>query len=272
MQRTVLITGCSSGFGHGAAKYFAERGWNVMATLRTPGQAGDLAQLAGVAVTRIDVTDGSSVRSGVAATLQRFGRIDVLVNNAGYGLVGPLEGLDEEQLRRQLDTNVLGLMLMTREVLPAMRAQRAGVIVNLSSIAGRICFPALSAYNASKWAVEGFSEALQYEVAPFGIRLKLIQPGAVKTPFHGRSMDHGKPPAAYRPLLEQMGQGREARAARMPGPERVIDAIYRAATDGTSCLRYPVHAAAMLTVRKLLGASGWRLLMNRTVARAYRNG
>ena len=187
MSQTVLITGASSGIGKAAAALFADRGWNVVATMRNPDDGADLAGPDNVLVSRLDLLDGDSISAAVGAGLERFGRIDVLVNNAGYGAYGPLEATPMSVIRRQFDVNLFGLVETIQKVLPAMREQRSGVIVNVSSVGGRMTYPLGSLYHGSKWAVEGLSEALHYELSTLGIRVKLVEPGGVNTDFGGRS-------------------------------------------------------------------------------------
>ncbi len=188
MKKSVLITGCSSGIGAAAAKVFSDHGWNVAATMRSPEQGEALRALPGVKVLALNVTDKASIGAAVRQTLQDFGSIDALVNNAGYGLFGPFETASQEVIKRQFDTNLFGLFDVTRAVLPSMREHQTGVIVNVASIGGLTTFPMNSLYHATKYAVVGFSESLGYELAPFGIQVKVIAPGGVATDFAGRSM------------------------------------------------------------------------------------
>ncbi len=182
-NKTVLITGSSSGIGKATVLRFQQAGWNVAATMRSPEKEAELGKLEGIALVRLDVTSEDSIAAAIGETIQRFGAIDVVVNNAGYGLVGPFEASTPEQVRRQFETNVFGLMNVVRAVLPHIRERRAGVIVNVASMGGRITFPLYSPYHGTKWAVEGFSEGLQFELEQFGIRVKIIEPGAIKTDF-----------------------------------------------------------------------------------------
>ncbi|WP_431209873.1 SDR family oxidoreductase [Puia sp. P3] len=188
MKKTVLVTGASSGFGRETVRLFANKGWNVIATMRSPEKETELSGLEGVKVVRLDVTDKTSVRAAIDAGVREFGGIDVLVNNAGYGAFGALEAAPEEVIRQQMDVNLFGLIEVTKAVLPGMRARKSGVIINVSSIGGRLTFPFSSLYHATKFAVEGLTESLQYELNPLGIRLKIVEPGGYKTNFAGRSM------------------------------------------------------------------------------------
>ena len=248
MTQTIFITGASSGIGKATAQYFHDKGWNVVATLRDPAQAGDLAALPRVLVTRLDVTNGASIAAAVDAAQARFGGIDVLLNNAGYGAYGPLEAFDMEGIRRQFDTNVIGLLEVTKAVLPGMRAQVKGVIVNISSIGGRMTFPLGSLYHGTKFAVEGLSEALHYELEPLGIRVKIVEPGMIATDFSGRSFDFRQTPelTAYQPVVDKLFAvlGSPEMAATASPPSVVSEAIWAAATDATPRLRYTAGADA----------------------------
>jgi NADP-dependent 3-hydroxy acid dehydrogenase YdfG len=248
MTQTIFITGASSGIGKATAHYFHDKGWNVVATLRDPAQAGDLAALPQVLVTRLDVTDGASITAAVDAADTRFGGIDVLLNNAGYGAYGPLEAFDMEGIRRQFDTNVIGLLEVTKAVLPGMRAQGKGVIVNISSIGGRMTFPLGSLYHGTKFAVEGLSEALHYELEPLGIKVKIVEPGMIATDFSGRSFDFRQTPelTAYQPVVDKLFAvlGSPEMAATASPPSVVSEAIWAAVTDATPRLRYAAGADA----------------------------
>lgn len=255
MTKTIFITGASSGIGKTTALHFHERGWNVVATLRDPARAGDLATLPGVLVTRLDVTEPATITAAVEAAMARFGGIDVLVNNAGYGAYGPLEAFDTDGIRRQFDTNVIGLLEVTKAVLPGMRQRSTGVIINISSIGGRITFPLGTLYHGTKFAVEGLSEALHYELEPAGIRVKIVEPGMIATDFSGRSFDfrHKTELAAYQPVVDKFLSvlGSPDLAATVSPPSVVSEVIWSAATDETPRLRYTAgtDAATLLAAR-----------------------
>jgi NAD(P)-dependent dehydrogenase (short-subunit alcohol dehydrogenase family) len=236
----VLITGASSGIGQASAKLFAERGWRVAATMRTPSHDTDLAQLQNVAVLSLDVTDPASVEAAVTATLAKFGRIDVLINNAGYGLFGPFETATDEQIQGQFATNVDGIFKVTRAVLPTMRHQGSGTIVNVASLGGIVTLPFFSLYNATKFAVVGFTESLSFELAPVGIRAKTVAPGGVATDFAGRSMatTFENDPGAYGPTISKVTTAMKERRNNYSTPESIAEIIFRAATDETSQVMY----------------------------------
>jgi NAD(P)-dependent dehydrogenase (short-subunit alcohol dehydrogenase family) len=264
MKKTVLITGASSGFGRTAVKLFHEKGWNVIATMRSPEKESELSAIPGVLVTRLDVTDNHSIGDAVQAGIRQFGQIDVLVNNAGFGTLGALEFASDEVIRQQFDVNVFGLIEVTKAVLPAMRAQRSGIIVNLSSIGGRVTFPFCTLYHATKFAVEGLTESLQYELNPFGIRTKIVEPGGYKTDFAGRSMGFygaGGIEGYQQPYDRFVGN-----LVHWPMSENtgeVAEAIYAAATDGTDKLRYPVghDAVPLLETRGQMDDVAFKTMM-----------
>lgn len=188
--QTILITGASSGFGREIARQAIGRGDNVIATARRLEALDDLVALAPdrVLAQRLDVTSKAEIKQAVRAGLARFGKIDVLINNAGYGLMGALEEASDADIRKQIDTNLLGVIDATRAVLPAMREARSGHIINISSIAGLVGLPGVSLYNATKFAVAGLSEALAEEARHLGIRVTSVEPGAFRTDFNGRSL------------------------------------------------------------------------------------
>lgn len=254
--RTIFITGASTGIGRATAELFADRGWNVVATMRNPEKAGALAQRSNVLVAACDVTEAVSITAALTAAQQRFRRIDVVVNNAGYGLVGAFEATPEQNIRRQFEVNVFGIMAVTRAVLPLFRSQGHGIVINVASMGGRLTIPLYSSYHATKWAVEGFSESLQYELGPLNIRVKIIEPGPIKTDFYDRSMDRVDDGgiAAYADAVNKAMPRMQNAGAAGASPERVARTIYKAATDGSTRLRYPTDRSGKvnLLVRRLL--------------------
>jgi NAD(P)-dependent dehydrogenase (short-subunit alcohol dehydrogenase family) len=240
MTNTIMITGASSGIGRATAQLFQVKGWNVIATMRDPDKETELTALERTLVTRLDVQDIDSISLAVDAGISRFGRIDALLNNAGYGAYGPLEATPLEKIRRQFDTNVIGLMATTQAALPYFRKQGAGVILNVSSIGGRMTFPLGTLYHGSKFAVEGISEALHYELAPLGVRVKIIEPGRVKTDFGGRSFDFSNDASLteYQPLVQALARALGPASGEGSSPEAVAEVVFTAATDGTNQLRY----------------------------------
>jgi NAD(P)-dependent dehydrogenase (short-subunit alcohol dehydrogenase family) len=239
MTKCVLITGASCGIGLATADYFHRKGWNVAASMRDPAKDHILGERPGLIRPQLDVTDPNSIQAAVDEVLQHWGRIDVLINNAGYGLIGPFEAADEMQIRRQFEVNVFGLMAVTRAVLPSMRAAGSGTVVNISSMSGYTTFPYYSLYHAGKWAVEGFSESLRYELESFGIRVKLVEPGVVKTDFHTRSKENAAL-AVYEPHCERSLERMDRFYRFGNSAERVAETVYRAATGTGAKLRYPL--------------------------------
>lgn len=254
MEKVILITGASSGIGRETAKLFQTKNWRVAATMRAPEKAEDLRRIADIETFRLDVTDTDSIKQAIADTLEKFGRIDAVVNNAGYAVFGAFEAASQMQIERQFQTNVFGLMNVTREILPVFRAQKRGVIVNVASVGGRMTFPLSSLYNATKWAVEGFSESLQYELEQFNIRVKIIEPGPIKTDFYDRSMDvaHKEGLTAYDWFADRALPNLKKAGEEAPDGSVVAATIYEAVTDGTKRMRYGVNTKGILTARRLL--------------------
>lgn len=240
MKKTILITGSSSGIGKATAKLFQEKGWNVIATMRTPEKEEELTQLDNVLVTRLDVQEASSIQTAVQAGIDKFGKIDVLLNNAGYGAYGPLEAFPSDRVRRQFDVNVLGLLDVTKALIPHFRANQSGLLINVSSIGGKMTFPLGSLYHGTKFAVEGISEALNYEFEQIGCQVKIIEPGAIKTDFGGRSFDfmNDESLTEYQPMIGKLFAAFEPALEQASEAIVVAEVIYEAATDGTNQLRY----------------------------------
>src|SRR3989454_7025154 len=221
MSKVWFITGSSRGFGREFALAALKRGDQVAATARNTKALADLVERFGDAVLplRLDVTDRTQVFEAVAAAKERFGRLDVVVNNAGYSLIGAVEELGEQELRDELETNVFGVFHVTQAVLPVLRAQGSGHIVQISSVMGLTTMGGAGGYSASKWALEGLSEALSQEVAPFGIKVTVIEPGGFATDFKNSSVFTAHRKDAYDPLHASLTE--MSAAAQMPGPEGV---------------------------------------------------
>jgi NAD(P)-dependent dehydrogenase (short-subunit alcohol dehydrogenase family) len=198
-----FITGASSGFGNAFARYAVSQGYKVVATARETSKLAHLAKLAPkqVLVQQLDVTKANEAETAIAAAVTRFGRIDVLINNAGYGIVGAVEETPEAELRAQMETNFFGAVAVSRAALPQLRAQRAGAIVMISSLGGQLSLPGFGAYSASKFALEGLSEALVGELAPFGIKVLIVEPGAFRTGFAAAALKHMPILAPYRDIV-----------------------------------------------------------------------
>jgi NADP-dependent 3-hydroxy acid dehydrogenase YdfG len=265
---TVLITGCSSGIGAATAQRLVANGWDVWASARRPETLADLAA-AGCRTVALDVTDEASMTGAVDAVLAGSGRIDALVNNAGYSQSGALESLDVDDVRRQFETNVFGLLRLTQLVLPTMREQRSGRIVNIGSMGGKLTFPGGGAYHATKYAVEALSDALRFEVSGFGIKVVLIEPGLITTNFEAAvaaGMPTGEGPyAAFNAQVQSAtSEAYGGPMARFGGPpEAVAKVIEKALTKGHPKPRYTVtvSAPAAMVTRKVLGDRGWDLAM-----------
>ncbi len=239
MSKTLLITGASSGIGKATAIYFQQQGWNVIATMRSPEKEKNLRELENVYLKKLDVLDEASIEQAIKSGIAKFGKIDALVNNAGYGAYGPLETFPKENIVRQFNTNVLGLLDVTRAIIPHFRKNKDGVIVNISSIGGQMTFALGSLYHGTKFAVEGISESLHYEMAAIGVKVKIVEPGFVATDFGGRSFDFQAGAVEdYRSLIEAlMAQWRDPDNTVSP-PGLVAEVIFNAVTDGTDQLRY----------------------------------
>lgn len=260
MSKTVLITGCSSGFGELTAKTFASRGWNVVATMRKPERDDVLRHLDGVLVTALDVTDKDGIDRAVAAAVGRFGQIDALVNNAGYGGHTVFEQATDESIRAMYETNVFGVMNVTRAVLPQMRRQGEGRVINVTSVVGLMGSPTVSIYASTKFAVQGFTEALAFEYAPLNIQVKSVAPGAFPTTrFNDNVKDNlvagdedlvahaERLREALRSAIERINAG-----SGPQDPQLVADKIFECATASTP-VHNPVGADAEELVKMMIG-------------------
>lgn len=249
MKKAILITGASSGIGRATAKLFQEKDWNVIATMRSPEKETELNELSNVYVTKLDVLDLESIESAINKGIEKFGKIDVVLNNAGYGLMGTYESAKRESIIRQFGVNVQGLFDVTQKALPHFRKNKDGMFINISSIGGKMTFPLMPLYHSTKWAVEGFSESLRWEMAHIGVKVKIVEPGGVATDFGGRSMDmqHNSDLSEYNDFVGKFMEAMQAAMdpANMSKPEQIAEVIYTAATDGTDTLRYRAGADAL---------------------------
>lgn len=237
MQKTIFITGASSGLGKITAKLFQSRGWHVIATMRNPENEKELTKLSNVTVMKLDVNSPTAISETVNELLKSH-TIDLVLNNAGYGLIGPLEALNDEQITRQINTNLLGTIRVTKEFLPHFRTRKSGMFITITSMLGLIGYPTCSIYAATKFALDGFSESLAYELAHFNIKVKTIAPGGIQTDFAGRSMDGGMHDA-YKTLVEKVSEGySEEKASQFSTPKSIAEVIFEAATDNKDQLRY----------------------------------
>ncbi|MEO8648264.1 MAG: SDR family oxidoreductase [Acidobacteriota bacterium] len=254
MNKVIFITGASSGIGRETVRLFQAKNWAVAATMRDTAAGEDLQRIADVETFRVDVTEPASIRAAIDAALEKFGRIDAVLNNAGYGLFGPFEAATTEQIHAQFETNVFGVMNVCREILPYFREQKRGTIANVSSVGGRMTFPFSSLYHATKWAVEGFSESLQYELGQFNIRVKIIEPGPIKTDFYGRSqiVTRKEGLTVYDHWFDRTAVNFQKAGESAPDGAVVAQMIYDAVTDGSKRLRYGVNTRGILAARRML--------------------
>lgn len=296
MKKTILITGATSGIGRHAALELVRRGHHVIATGRREDalaalrdEARSIAETSGgrLDTVRLDVTREADVLSARASVLGLTGGrgVDVLVNNAGYGQMGPLETVTDAELRKQFETNVFGLMSVTRAFLPEMRERGQGRIINIGSIGGRVTFPLMGAYNSTKYAVESLSDALRLELAPFGVSVSIVEPGPIRTEFNDRAMqtvDLSKLAGSiWAPVMEQAEKIRQDFEAQAVGPEVTTEAIVHAALSRRPRVRYvvPFKSSLLLAIVAVLptrivdaamrlatGLTRRRLLAGRTVA------
>lgn len=272
--KKVLITGTSSGIGKATVKYFSSKGWRVAATMRKPEKEQELGLLPGVSLYALDVTDEVSVQNTIQSVIEDFDGIDVIVNNAGYGAIGIFEKASTQQIQQQFETNVFGAMNVIRAVLPHFRAKRNGCIINVTSMGGLITFPIYSVYHGTKWALEGFSESLLFELRPLNIRIKCVEPGAIKTDFYSRSQQlFSKAGMEEYERYEQVTFKNTQDAERTaPGPEVVAKAIFKAATDENFRLRYPVggQGPALLLLRRFVPLNWFMGIVRGVVEKGFR--
>lgn len=257
-QRVAVVTGSSSGIGYATALALARSGYLTFATMRNPAKGADLGKAAEeeklpVRVEQLDITDPDSIQDFMAKISQSAGRIDVLVNNAGYFSLGPLEDLTVKEIQDQLDTNLLGTIRVTQQALPFMRAQKSGTIVNVSSVVGRFGLPGMSAYVASKFALEGLSESLAHEVEPFGIKVILVEPGVVKTKVFDNTvvgknaMREGSP---YSGMLGSLNATFGTLREHASTSEQVASVIVQSISSPKPRLRYLVGQDAAAWIEK----------------------
>jgi NAD(P)-dependent dehydrogenase (short-subunit alcohol dehydrogenase family) len=245
-QKVAIVTGCSSGIGHEISLILARNGFPTYATMRNLQKGSDLKSIAEdeklpLHFAQLDVTDENSVKKAIQTIHDEAGRIDILVNNAGYGLTGAFEDLSLDEIKTQYETNVFGLIRTTQSVLPIMRKQRSGLIVNISSGAGRFGFPTGSAYVSTKFAVEGLTESMSYELEPFDIKVILIEPGVIKTNFFNSSVLAKKsqdPNSPYATLMKGMEDSVDKMMENASTPQYVAEVVLHAVTNENPKLRY----------------------------------
>lgn len=267
MGNVVLITGCSTGIGHDLAQRLAQSGYTVVATAR---KVETLADLPAAVKLPLDVTRPDSVRQAVDCVIQHFGRIDILVNNAGYAQCGAVEEVSDDQVQQMFDVNVFGVLRMIRAVVPHMRRQKTGRIINLSSIAGRRVTPVNGAYSATKFALEALSAALRLELEPFGIQVVLVEPGAIKTHFDRTVQSHAagifsNPASPYQPLYRQYQEFSDAMRKEEPGPEAVSHVIQEALQAPAPKARYLAGVPFSGRLVLHLGEPVWDLIISHMI-------
>jgi NAD(P)-dependent dehydrogenase (short-subunit alcohol dehydrogenase family) len=252
MNKIWFITGSSRGFGRTLVEAVLAAGNKVVATARKPEDLADLVKIHGdkICTVKLDVTSPEDVKKAVAKAVMAFGRLDVVVNNAGYGFTGAFEEMTPDEFKGQIDTNFWGVVHVTREVLPLLRKQGNGHIIQITSIGGRIGFPGVSGYHAAKFAVEGLSEALAQEIKPLGLKLTIVEPGGFRTDFAGASMAYAKPIEAYAPTVGIVREYMVKRAGQQPGdPRKAATAILRITEIAEPPLRLALGNDAMAFLR-----------------------
>ncbi|MCU7615747.1 SDR family oxidoreductase [Chryseobacterium sp. PBS4-4] len=237
MQKTIFITGASSGLGKTAAKLFQSKGWTVIATMRNPEKETELNLLENIKLLKLDVTDSKTIDETISYVVENQS-VDVVLNNAGYGLIGPLESFTDEQIGKQIETNLMGVIRISKAFTAYFREKKDGIFINITSTFGLMGFPTCSVYCATKFAVDGFSESLFYELAQFGIKVKVVAPGGIQTDFAGRSLDRSQH-ASYQKLAQKVQEGYSPeQVANYSKPEDIAEIIYKAATDDKNQFRY----------------------------------
>jgi len=259
-KKVAIVTGSSSGIGFETSLMLAKNGFNVYATMRDLSKSEKIRKIADdkklpLEVGQLDVTIEQSVEKAISAIVEQEGQIDVLVNNAGYGLMGPAEELTIDELRDQFETNLFGVLRTTKKVLPVMRRNQQGTIINLSSIVGKVGIPTMSGYVSSKFALEGLMESMRYELEPFGIKVVLVEPGVIKTNFLNSSVFAKKAleqTSPYRTLIKKMGEDIGSMFENGASPTEVANVILQAATSTNPEIRYSVgsDAASLLDARR----------------------
>jgi len=252
MTKTIFITGSSTGLGRATALLFAGRDWKVIATMRNPGKESELGKVKGITLLPLDVTNPAQILDTAQKALA-LGPVDVLFNNAGYGLAGPFEGASDAQLVDEVNTNLLGVMRVTKAFLPAMRERGRGTIISTTSIGGLVAFPFNSVYHATKWGLEGWSESLAFELAPFGIRVKTVAPGGIATDFSSRSLvltQHAAYGAAMAKVMAAFMDPERRKGGS--SAEQIAEAVFEAATDESARVTFVAGEDAKATYAQRL--------------------
>jgi NAD(P)-dependent dehydrogenase (short-subunit alcohol dehydrogenase family) len=261
-MKTIFITGASTGLGKATAKLFASRGWKVIATMRKPENEIELNLVDNITLLPLDVTNVEQIKATTGKAMA-LANIDVVFNNAGYGLMGPLESTTDEQLVRQLDTNLLGVIRVTQAFIPYFREKQNGLFISTTSIGGLITFPFSSVYHSTKWALEGWSESMAFELRKIGVGIKTVSPGGIKTDFLSRSADMSAHPA-YEKWVEKMFASFSE--DNFTPADHIAEVVYEAATDGKDKLRYVAgeDAKELYSQRLQVGDEAFRKQMEKT--------
>ncbi|MXN90452.1 SDR family NAD(P)-dependent oxidoreductase [Flavobacterium sp. Sd200] len=259
-MKTIFITGASAGLGKATAKLFHSKGWRVIATMRNPEKETELNKLSNVILLPLDVNNLEQINKTVQAAID-FITVDVVFNNAGYGLVGALEAYSDEQMVQQIETNLTGVLRVAKAFIPYFKAQKHGLFITTTSICGLTSNPLSSVYNATKWALEGWSECMHYELAPFNIGIKTVAPGGIKSNYMNvmQVASHKD----YEPLMAKMGEVFSNGMLVFTDPEIIAQTVYEAATDGKNKLTYIAgeDAERMMSERKNSGPEAFRISM-----------
>ncbi len=264
MTKTIFITGASTGLGKATALLFAQKGWKVIATMRKPDQDTELTQRENIHLLALDVTNVQQIKEAAAAALA-MGEVDVVFNNAGYGLAGPLEVTTDEQLVQEINTNLLGVIRTTQAFIPYFREKKSGLFISTTSIGGLVAFPFNSVYHATKWALEGWSESMAFELSKFGIGIKTVSPGGISTDFASRSLVLARQDA-YEEYTKKVFAAftDPARAATRSAAEQIAEVVFEAATDGKTQLRYVAgeDAKGLYALRLQIGDEAFRKMID----------
>jgi NAD(P)-dependent dehydrogenase (short-subunit alcohol dehydrogenase family) len=258
MAKTIFITGASSGLGKASAKLFQSKGWNIIATMRNPENETELTQLDNISLLPLDVTNLEEIKTTVEKAISLHD-IDVVFNNAGYGLMGALEGLTDEKIVRQINTNLLGVLRITQAFIPYFREKKSGLFISTTSIGGFMGFPLHSIYHATKFALEGWSESMSFELSKFGIGIKTVAPGGILTDFAGRSLDFNTQ-AEYSDIENKLLGVVDVMMKNASTAEQIAEVVYEVATDKKDQVRYLAGADAhMMYERRLeIGKESFR--------------
>lgn len=268
-MKTIVITGAASGIGKATAKLFSQNGWNVAATMRNIENAEELRKFKNINCYSLDVTNIKSIETCIAQIIQEFGKIDVIVNNAGVYETEPLESTTHEIIDNLIKTNIQGPLYMIKAILPHFRNNKTGAIVNVSSIAGRVTFPYQSVYHASKWAIEGLSEGLKYELNPLNIKVKVVEPGMVKTNLYNSIIEKRfeKYPVDYSESFKKWHTYLTGNYKKGYNPDLDAKTIYKAVTENNNKLRYPTdfNTKLVLFLRTVFSLSTFQKIVSKQI-------